>query len=138
MQTINLKKIIEAQNLDVKDVAEHLFPGNKYPKLALDRVLTRKAFLDSNQVSRLSMLTGIPIELLYSGGDWATKCSDSTITFSSGDFVAELNTDSWVTKIYHKDTIFHEGLVHGRNIALSIYLEELTNLIIKYNKNEAN
>lgn len=134
MQTINLKRIIEKQDLKPKWVAEQLFPENKYPKLALDRVLDGKAFLDTNQVSRLSAITGIPINFLYSGGEWEMKSTENKISFTSDDYFAELNTQTWKTEIYHKGSIFHETLIHSEGIPLSEYLSQLTNLIIKHSK----
>lgn len=134
MKTINLSEIIEKQNLDVKDVAEQLFPSNKYPKLALDRVLKGEAFLDTNQVSKLSMLTGIPIEKLYSGAEWKGSNEKGVHKFTNGDYVAELDTKTWVTKLYCNGSLFHESIIHNGTIALSAYLNELTSLINKYNQ----
>lgn len=134
MKTINLKEIIEKQNLDVKEVAEQLFPSNKYPKLALNRVLAGEAFLDTNQVSKLSMLTGIPIENLYSGAEWKATNEKGIHKFTNGDYVAELDTKTWITKIYHKGSMFHEAIIHDGTIALSAYLSELTSLINKFNQ----
>jgi hypothetical protein len=134
MQTINLKRIIEKQDLKPKWVAEQLFPENKYPKLALDRVLDGKAFLDTNQVSRLSAITGIPINFLYSGGEWEMKSTENKISFTSDDYLAELNTQTWKTEIYHKGSIFHETLIHSEGIPLGEYLSQLTNLINKHSK----
>jgi len=54
MKKIDLKKIIENAGLDIKETAQHLFPNNKYAKLALDRVIKGDAFLDTNQISKLS------------------------------------------------------------------------------------
>lgn len=132
MKIFDLKEIIEKQNLVVKEVAKELFPTNKYPKLALDRVLSGKAFLDTNQVSKLSMMTGISIEKLYSGGQWKASATDDKLKFTSENYTAELNTETWITKIYHKDSLFHEAIIHNGNIALSEYLTKLTNIINKH------
>jgi hypothetical protein len=131
MKTINLKEIIEKQNLDTKEVAEQLFPNNKYPKLALDRVLSGKAFLDTNQMSKLSMLTGIPIEKLYSGSEWKPSNQKGIHKFTNGEYVAELDTKTWITKIYKNDSLFHEAIISDGSIALSVYLSELTSIINK-------
>ena len=132
MKTFDLKEIIEKQNLVVKEIAKQLFPNNKYPKLALDRVLSGKAFLDTNQVSKLSMMTGISVEELYSGGCWKASTSKDKLKFTSGNFTAELDTETWITKIYHKDSLFHEAVIHNGSIALSEYLTKLTNIINKH------
>lgn len=131
MSKIDLKKIIEEQNLDVKVIATELFPGNKYPKLALDRVLKGDAFLDSNQISRLSLMTEIPIQFLYDSGSWTKKMTKDLITFESGEYRAELNTSSNITKVFHKGSLFHESVIHKNSITLSEYLSEVKKLILK-------
>jgi hypothetical protein len=134
MHTLDLNRIIPENNLEVKKVAEELFPKNKYPKLALDRVLKGEAFLDTNQLSLLSLMTGVPIHFLYSNGSWemSTK-KKGMITFQTQDYKAELDLENWVTKIYHKNSLFHEALLHKEAIPLSEYLEQINNLIIKNN-----
>lgn len=135
MKTIDLSKIIEDRGLNTKEVAKELFPKNKYPKLALDRVIKGEAFLDTNQVSRLSLITGVPIQFLYSNGEWKTTSKEEGIvTFQTGEYRAELNTGEWITKIYHKGSIFHESVIHQESITLSKYLKSLTELIIKHDK----
>jgi len=135
MKTINLQNIIDSQELDTIEVAKQLFPNNKYPKLAINRILDGSAFLDSNQISKLSMLTGIPIELLYSDGKWSkAKATDGLLKFTADDYTAELNTKDWTTKLYHKDSLFHEDIIHDKSIPLSEYLSQLSNLIIKHSK----
>jgi hypothetical protein len=132
MQVINLGQIIEAQNLDTTQLAAELFPGNKYPKLALNRILTGEAFLDANQISRLSLFTGIPIHKLYNGGEWELKASADILTIVSPDkgYRAELNTQTWITKVYDKDTIFHEETLPSGSMSLRAYIEYINNLII--------
>jgi len=134
MKTLDLKSIIDRNNLEVKEVAVELFPNNKYAKLALDRIIKGEAFLDTNQLSRLSQMTGITINELFEGGKWKLKSDDTMMTFEYGDFRAELNTSTWETKVYHKNSIFHESVLSKRTISLKEYLSELNKLITKYNK----
>ncbi len=134
MKTLNLKEIIEKHSLDVKEVAEQLFPKNQYPSLALSRIISGKALLDTDQVSKLSLMTGVPIECLYSGGEWKINTSENLMTFETGEYKAELDTEKWVTKVFHKQSLIHETIIHSGSIALSIYLRELTEVIIKHNK----
>lgn len=136
MKAINLTRLIETKNLDVQEVARELFPEAKYPKLALDRILKNESYLNSNQISRLSLMTGIPINFLYEGGEWgeANTSSNGVIVFSAADYRAELDTNSWTTKLFHKNSIFHEAVISNPSIPLSEYLSELTSLIIKNSK----
>jgi len=138
MRAIKLKELVSIQGLDTKELAEQLFPNNKYPRLALNRVLDGKAVLDATQISKLSMLTGISIEKLYSGEDWKAKNMRGIHTFTNGEFRAELNTETWVTKIFHKNSLFHEAVIHSGQTPLSEYLNKLNILINKFKENESN
>jgi len=138
MKTINLKEIIEKSNLDINDVAIQLFPGNKYARLALNRILSGKAVLDADQISKLSLLANIPISQLYE--NWkATYNGDKGVhTFTYGDFTAYLDTNKWVTRIFHKNSKFHESFIHSGSIKLSEFLDNINIQIKNFNdgKNE--
>ena len=138
MRAIKLKELVSIQGLDTKELAEQLFPNNKYPRLALNRVLDGKAVLDATQISKLSMLIGISIEKLYSGEDWKAKNMKGIHIFTNGEFRAELNTETWVTKIFHKTSLFHEAVIHSGQTPLSEYLNKLNILINKFKENESN
>ena len=133
MRKIKLKEIIAERGLDFQEVAEHLFPGNKYPRLALIRVASGKAVLDADQISKLALLAGLPIEELYSGGQWKVKSSKGVHVFTNGDYRAELNTCTLVTKIFHKDSLFHESVLFSDAIPLSKYINHLNRLIDENN-----
>lgn len=129
MRTIKVKDIIENSGLAIQEVAEQLFPNNKFPRLALNRVMTGESILNSDQVSKLSLLTGIPIEKLYSGNSWEAKYVGHTHVFNTEEFRAELDTQTWVTKIFHKDSLFHESVIHSGSTPLSVYFKELDSII---------
>lgn len=135
MKTIDLNKIISEQKLDPKEVAQQLFPGNKYPKLALNRVLSGEAVLNANQISKLALLTGLSIDQLYSENGWKSTSKAGIIEFQNGDYKAELNTETWVTKIFHKGSLFHESIITPGATPISKYLNELNSII---NKNQSN
>lgn len=129
MKTFDLNSIIETYNLNVQEVAAHLFPTNKYPKLALDRILKFEAFLDTNQMSRLSLMTGASINDLYADKNWDVKSKKDILTFTHAGYKAELNTKNWVTKVYADGSIFHESVIHGGGVVLSEYLKKLNQII---------
>ena len=139
MNKFNLDSIIEQHSLDAKKVAAELFPENKYPMIALSRVINGEALLDTEQISKLSFLTGIPINQLFEQGDWKnlpTKASDNLMMFENGDYRATLDRDTWITKLYHKNSIFHESvIVDGNSVPLSTYLTELDKLILNHIEN---
>lgn len=134
MNTIDVKQIIETRGLDKKEIASQLFPTNKHPALALNRVIAGDSFLDSMQISKLSLLSGLTIPEIF-GVKWDTKAEENVLIFTYGDYRAELNRDTWVTKVFHYDSMFHESIIHSGTIALSKYLYEL-NLIINQYKNQ--
>jgi len=130
MKAFDLNKIMEVHKLEVHKVAKHLFPANKYPKLALDRILKNEAFLDTNQLSRLAQLIGTSIENLYSNNEWSMKTKKGLLHFTSDKYTAELNTNSWTTKIYSDGSIFHEEVIHNGSITLSEYLQNYREVAI--------
>lgn len=136
MRTINLKEIIEKSKLDIKEIAIQLFPENKYPRLALNRVIAGEAVLDANQISKLALLINVDISDLYSDGNWKMKSRKGIHIFTSGRFRAELDSESWITKIFHRDSMFHDSIIHSGSTPLSEYFKELNKLVTKYNKHE--
>ena len=131
MKTINVKDIIETANLNKVEVAIQLFPENKFPALALNRVMNQELPLDANQISKLSLLAGIPIASMFSGENWRAELKGNVHTFTNGEYKAELDTDTWVTKVFHNNSRIHEELIHSKAIPLSEYLNKLDLIINK-------
>jgi len=134
MKTIALDKIIEKKKLDKKDLAQRLFPGNKYASLSLNRVIKGDGFLDSNQISLLSELTNIPINELYENNDWSSESTNGVIVFTSKDYRAELNIKSNLTKVFKNGSLFHESIIHSGSVPLSEYLDKLAEVISEHTK----
>ena len=132
MRTINVKKIIESRGLDFKEVAHQLFPKNKYPGLALNRVIKGKSVLDADQISKLALMSGLKISELFSGENWKYVSGKGVHVFTNGEFRAELDSGSWVTKIFHKDSMFHESILHSGSTPVSEYLSQLDLIINNY------
>ena len=132
MKTIDLKSIIEAKGLDTAIVAQQLFPTNQYSRLALNRVMAGKAELDATQISKLSLLANMTIDQLY-GTVWAVDSQKGIHKFTNGEFIAELDTNTWVTKIFHKRSMIHESVIHSSSVPLSKYIETLNQLINENN-----
>lgn len=131
MQKIDLKKIIKNHNLEFSEVAKHLFPKNKYPNLALNRVMQGVTFLNSEQLSRLSLLANVQIGELF-GLNWKSKKIGDLMTLSTGNYKAELDTRSWVTKVFDRGSLFHESIIHSGSIPLSRYLTSLNSIIVEH------
>lgn len=136
MKKIKLQQIIESRKLDSKEIAKELFPSHKYPILALNRILAGEAVLDADQISRLSAVTGLSIDQLY-GSSWKTEqTTPGMITFSNDGYKAELDTKTWITKVYHNNSLFHESIICAGTIALSKYIETLNDLITKHSNDD--
>lgn len=135
MRTINVKEIIEVRGLDTKEVARQLFPKNKYPDLALNRVIKGKNTLDADQISKFALLAGIQISELFSGENWKAAQSKGVHVFTNGEFRAELDSETWTTKIFHKDSMFHESVIHSGSTPVSEYLSQLDLIISNYKNN---
>lgn len=138
MNTIDLKGIIEAKGLDTLMVAQQLFPTNQYQRLALNRVMQGKALLDSTQISKLALLAGMSINELYNNGGWAAQSQEGIHNFTNGEFMAQLDTNTWVTKIFHNKSMIHESIIHAKDTPLNQYLEALNNVILNIKTNESN
>ena len=135
MKTLDIVKIIETHDLDVYELAKQLFPTVKYPKLALRRIFRGEAFLDTNQLSRLALMLGVPIEKLFTNHKWSVKPKKNILLFTSDDYAAELNTVTMTTNIFSKGSIFHEEMIHGGSITLGKYLDNLNQIINNYEQN---
>lgn len=129
MQTIDIEKLIESLNLDKKEVASLLFPTNSYPVLALGRVIAGKAVLDANQISKLAAYCNVPIDALFTGSNWSCSGKKGLLVFETKEYRAELNTKTWITRIFHNDSLKHEAVIHDGATPISSYLDSLDELV---------
>lgn len=131
MQTIDFERLLQGR--DRAQLARDLFPGHKFPEKALRRTEIGKTQLTADQISRLASLLGCRIAELFTGENWRGRFEGDTHTLTSGDYTATLNTTTWVTRLWHKDTLYHESVIHSGAIALSDYIEFLDRLILNHN-----
>lgn len=132
MRTIDIKKVIDSTGLNFKEVATQLFPKNKYPDLALNRVIKGVNVLDADQISKLALMANIPISDLFSGGEWKLVSKGKTHVFSNGDYKVELDPETWISRIFHNGSLFHESVIHSGSTPLSEYLENIDILINQF------
>jgi len=131
MQTIDLQKIIDVKGILIKDLGKVLFPKTKYPYLAIRRIMRGEAFLSSEQVVRLSEFTNIPVNFLFNFGKWELSLSKKTMKALSGEITAELNTETWETQLFKNGEKHLAPFKFAHGVAISTYLEHVTNLILK-------
>lgn len=131
MNKINLQKLIEAKGLNKEEVAHQLFPNNKFPILALSRVIKGVNALDTDQVSKLAALAGLTISEIFEYENWTSRSNDGEgiHKFTRGDYRAELNTFTWVTKLFHKESLFHTSVICSGSVSLQDYFTELDKII---------
>lgn len=136
MQKLDLGRIMEIAKLKTATVGAQLFPTNQDPKAAVRRVIKGDAFLNSEQIAKLSEMLGVPIGLLFSDAAWSmTKPSDSkkrVIQFRSYEYFAELDLDTMTTTVSRNGLLFFEKITHPKGVEITEYLNDLTDLIIKY------
>lgn len=133
MKTIDVKKIIEDMGCDKKTMAKQLFPGNKFPVLALDRVLQDKAVLDANQISRLSSFSGVPIGKLFD--EWEITQRKGVHTLKNGNYHAEVDFSEMVIRMYHNASLFHEEILFDSKLTLSELIDTINIQIKNYESN---
>lgn len=132
MSCFNLNFIIKKYDLNVDLLAQQLFPENKFPKSALERILDGKAFLDTNQLVELSKITNTQISELFTSSTWSPKEVEGKLVFVKGNFKVELHLDTFITNIYRKDKLVVEDAIICKNsIKLSEYLELVNKTIIE-------
>lgn len=134
--TINLRELIKQRGLKTREVAEFLFPRNKFPHVSLQRVLDGKALLNSEQVSRLAAWLGMSVDDLYKGG-WSSEFKGGTCILTNGNYRAELSVETGETKLFHLGSLFHEIILHDPAIPLRQYIELLNAIIKNHQANES-
>ena len=123
---------MEALNLDKREVADTLFPSNKFAIMALDRVLRGEAVLNADQISRLALFANVSLSSLFTGEGWGCKSRGTMHTFTSGEFVAKVDMDSGVVEMFHKTTLFHTVTLTSKSIELTELVEVLNKQILNY------
>lgn len=130
MKTINLKNIIAEIDMPDVEIAKRLFPGNRYPKMALTRLMRGESELSASQLLTLSHMTGKDMNELFNlGQSWKTAKNGRLFKFSHQDFTAELDPETWVTKIFHAGTLFHETVISSGATPLSEFFKTLNRII---------
>jgi hypothetical protein len=131
MSKLDVREVISRYSLDKKQVAVSLFPNVSFPVMALKRICDGEALLNSDQVSRLASLARVSVSNLYEGGWETVKSKGPTYVFENEEYRAELSKQTFVTKLYHKGSLFHEDVITAKTTTLSDYLKALDGIISK-------
>jgi len=128
---MDVKKLIQDRDLDIKIIAKELFPENAYPQMAFKRILKGEATLSVPQIKRLAALAGMDPSKALSG-NWTKRSKGTKFTITSGDYRAELDMKSWITRLFHGKSMFHEELLTRPFIPLSEYIAQVEDRITKH------
>lgn len=132
MAKIDIYKFIDEHGLDRKEIETLLFPTAKHPYYALNRVAKGEGLLDSEQIFKLAERAGVSVSDLYDHNQWKFHSGNDDpdrMFFENGDYKAILDRKTWITKIFRKDSMFHESVISPGTTALSVYLGELDRIV---------
>lgn len=127
----NLSYIIEKNQLDQEKLALELFPNNKFPKLALKRVLDGKSFLDTNQLTILANIVNVSVYDLFNNDVWSKQIKNNKLILRKNTYTVEFDLTTYICNIFAKDKLIaSETIIFEKNIKLSDFLESINKTII--------
>ena len=131
---INIKKILEDKGVSKTEVATLVFPDVKFPQRAFSRVLTGKTELTVSQAATIAEFLGVRIEDLYEPDRWIWDNSkDGKHIFLYGNnFRAEVDTQTWNTRLYHKDELITEEVICDGQTPIGEYFAKLKRLVLDW------
>lgn len=130
---MDLKKIIKDSKIPKKEIARQLFPNHKHPDPALQRIVNQEGFLDEKQIIKLAyMLEMEPADLLRE--EWKVTAGNKQHTFTSGEYVVKLNTDTGLTRIYHNESLEVQDVITFQAVTMTDYFKYINSLIQKIKK----
>ena len=131
---INIKKILEDKGVSKTQVACLVFPDVKFPQRAFSRVLTGKTELTVSQAATIAEFLGVRIEDLYEPDRWLWDNSkDGKHIFLYGNnFRAEVDTQTWTTRLYHKDELITEEVICDGQTPIGEYFAKLKSLVLAW------
>lgn len=127
MDVLDLKAIIVSSGADETKLAEAIYPENRQPKAAFSRVLSREAYLNEIQISRLANFIGCSVSELYSRSN-GFELSGDQIRLSVGGSVARLDLSTMKLEISKTGKIVHDTafMLHG------ITVDELKHYVTRW------
>lgn len=135
---INLRLIIDRCNLDVKKLAAKLYPNNSYPEVALARIISKQALLNSEQLYKLARMAGVKVQELYSDSWGSAKPLEHGLTMGKGAYTVILSQPSSITSIRHNSVEFFRDILHDGAIPLKDYIDLVDKIINEHENNIKN
>jgi hypothetical protein len=98
--------------------------------------MKNKLNLDSEQLVKVAELVGVPVGMLFEDASWSMGVPSGqakrVIQFKAYNYFAELDLATMTTSISKDGITFIKTVKHPSSVELSVYLSDLTDLIIKY------
>lgn len=136
MAYLNLQAVIDYYHIDHEIIALLLFPENKFPKTALNRILSEESYLTSEQVYILADFLGINITELYIfGPKWIQQSSKiaNTVILKKGKYTVHINTHSGIMIVYEQSKpIDYLKILTDTSIKLNDLFEIIDTHILNY------
>ena len=139
---INIRQLAKDAGIGIEEVSEHLFPTNKFPRLALNRVMQGTSSLNEVQISKFALMVGLEIGDLFTEGFGVVREREHEVVLETPEWKAILMRDvietpegdhfkDFKTRLLHKKSLHHEMVSHTADIPLSEYLELIEKIIYK-------
>lgn len=130
MQSFNLEYIIAKNDLNKDFLAADLFQNNKYPRIALERVLAGKSNLDTMQLDILAKILGLHVSELFQETTWNRLDHVDKIVFARRNCRVELNLKTLIADVYKDDSLLVvESVICDKSIMLTEFLKTVNNLV---------
>lgn len=84
---MDLQKLIHDRGLRFSFVAEKLFPKNKHPYNALNRVISKGRELTASQLLALADLLGMSADAVLDVPAWSGRVTETGLAFSKGPYL---------------------------------------------------
>ena len=132
MKHFDISEVIEKHSLDKEVLAKSLFPNNKYPRQAFERVLKGEAELSVGQLEMLANYIGVLVPDLFTFNSWADASENGHLAFKKGPFLVKVNYAGAYITIF-KDNKLVDQVVSGfSGMPFEKFIDYIDNLIKKY------
>lgn len=129
---MNLSKIIEDSGLRIDYVAGKLFPNNRHPYNALNRVLSRGGELSAEQLKILATLTGRTADNLL-GLSWTGRIEASSLLLTKGNYQVTYTPGAGVFSIWRIKDFGSESVgtfaINEESTTVRAFLASVENLV---------
>lgn len=134
MEKFDINKVIACYQPDLDVLAKLLFPGAKYPKQALTRIIKGEAELDAQQLVVLASHLGIMVQDLFAETAWSSFNEEGCICFQRGRYKAKLNYKGVYLTLYDNDNVIGQYMGDIPNMEVRAFISYIDELIKEYEK----